>query len=327
MLAFDMEQAGMKKLEVILSLYFAGFKDACSVHRAYFFCRRSQKVALRTAQCLLLNGFIFLGIYFFIEKLVAPVVHWILIFPLAEEGHDESLFVESILLYLCHGLLVLPLYGLSYVASCLWYGDIAQQAFTVLEHNRIANSKEKQQKMQTTEHRENQGISGLDGILFSAGEQTYSLLVLIIFYYEVRAADYVPYIGKILVIPLRSWLYAYYFFNYKWGYVKWSLEKRLLFFETNWAFFAGFGGPCLLATFSFSGLVQEGVLAFLFPLFVLVAFGSYPERLIAAYNVGEDSQSRLPRIPMFHPTIFVVNKLFLIFGKVNGWLRRRTHAP
>lgn len=306
----------MEKLERVFSLYFTGFKDACSVHRAYFFCQRSQKVSLKTAQCFLLNGFIFLGIYFFIEKLVAPVVHWILTFPLAEEKHDGFWVIERLLLYLCHGLLVLPLYGLSYVASCLWYGEIAQQAFTVLEHNNYVDAKEKQR---TNQHRGSQGSSGFDGMLFSVGEQTYSFLMLIIFYYEVRAANYLPYIGKILVIPLRSWLYAYYFFDYTWGFAKWSLEKRLTFFETNWAFFAGFGSPCVLATFSLSGLVQEGVLAFLFPLFVLVAFGSHPGKVIAAYNVEEVPQLQLPRVPIFYLNSVVMNKLFSAFERAYGW--------
>lgn len=82
--------------------------------------------------------------------------------------------------------------------------------------------------------------------------------------------------------------------SYKWGFGRWSLERRLLFFETNWAFFAGFGklessysldhayqvfcvifphylsftpgSPCVLATFFFSPLVSAGVMAVLFPL-------------------------------------------------------------
>eukprot|EP00250_Pteridium_aquilinum_P005594 c15666_g1_i1 orf=267-1220(-) len=317
----------MEKLELAFSLYIAGFKDACCVHRAFYFCRRSHKVFLRTVQCFLLNGFIFLGIYFFIEKLVAPIVHWILTFPLAEEQHNGSWAIETFLLYLCHGLLVLPLYILSYVASCLWYGEIAQQASTVLELNSHVNAKEKQQQMQTTQHRGSQSNSGLDGMLFSVGEQTYSVLMLIIFYYEVRAANCVPYISNLLMIPLRSWLYAYYFFDYAWGYAEWSLERRLTFFETNWAFFAGFGSPCLLATFSLSGLVQEGVLALLFPLFVLVAFGSHPEKVIAAYNVGENSPAQLPRVPVFYLTSVLMNKLFSAFERAYRWFRRTTQAP
>ncbi|MCO5612363.1 hypothetical protein L7F22_066630 [Adiantum nelumboides] len=514
----------------IFWVYFAGFRDACCVHRAYFFCRRSQKVFLRTVQCFLLNGFIFLGIYFFIEKLVTPMVHRILAFPFGEKQHIGSPVIETYLLYLCQmghpvremmetrqffiqywdlvaqplreglqhmfdtgsmpqsmssgiislipkggdaftlisarlmfdtgsmpqsmssgiislipkggdaftlrqwrpitlisarlrpflpdlihlsqtgfvqdrsildnvatfsvamewarqmeqptsimlldfekaydrvdwaflegtlsrmgfplpwiwgifalyrsataavtigghvgrrcslsqlGLLVLPLYGLSYVASCIWYNEIARNAFTVLEGNTYDDNKANPQQMQTSQRKGNESASGLDGMLFSAGEQTYSVLMLLIFYFEVRAATAVPYLGKFLMFPLRSWLYAYYFFDYAWGYAKWSLEKRLMFFETNWAFFAGFGSPCVLATLPLTGLVQDGVLAFLFPLFVLVAFGSHPEKLVAAYNVP---QSQMPRIPIFYLTSVLMNKLFLtskmayeLFGRV-----------
>ncbi|KAI5056569.1 hypothetical protein GOP47_0028387 [Adiantum capillus-veneris] len=220
------------------------------------------------------------------------------------------------------GLLVLPLYGLSYVASCLWYNEIAQQAFTVLECNTQDDNKAKPQQMQTSQRKVNQSASGIDGMLVSAGEQTYSILMLLIFYFEVRAATAVPYIGNFLMFPLRSWLYAYYFFDYAWGYAKWSLEKRLMFFETNWAFFAGFGSPCVIATLPLTGLVQDGVLAFLFPLFVLVAFGSHPEKVVAAYS---SSQTQMPRIPVFYVTSILMNKLFLTSKMAYEGFRRVTH--
>ncbi|MCO5602654.1 hypothetical protein L7F22_056789 [Adiantum nelumboides] len=307
----------------IFWVYFAGFRDACCVHRAYFFCRRSQKVFLRTVQCFLLNGFIFLGIYFFIEKLVAPIVHRILAFPFGEKQHIGSPVIETYLLYLCQGLLVLPLYGLSYVASCIWYNEIARNAFIVLEGNTYDDNKANPQQMQTSQRKGNQSASGLDGMLFSAGEQTYSVLMLLIFYFEVRAATAVPYLGKFLLFPLRSWLYAYYFFDYAWGYAKWSLEKRLMFFETNWAFFAGFGSPCVLATLPLTGLVQDGVLAFLFPLFVLVAFGSHPEKVVAGYSVPK---SQMPRIPIFYLISVLMNKLFLTSKMAYELFGRVTHT-
>jgi hypothetical protein len=36
-------------------------------------------------------------------------------------------------------------------------------------------------------------------------------------------------------------MYAYYCFEYKWNFFAVSLNERLDFFESNWAFFAGFG--------------------------------------------------------------------------------------
>ncbi|KAI5056958.1 hypothetical protein GOP47_0028776 [Adiantum capillus-veneris] len=176
--------------------------------------------------------------------------------------------------------------------------------------------------MQTSQRKGNQSARGIDGMLFSAGEQTYSVLMLLIFYFEVRAATAVPYIGKFLMFPLRSWLYAYYFFDYAWGYAKWSLEERLMFFETNWAFFAGFGSPCVIATLPLTGLVQDGVLAFLFPLFVFVAFGSHPEKVVAAYS---SLQTQMPRIPVFYVTSILMNKLFLISKMAYEGFWRVTH--
>ncbi len=38
---------------------------------------------------------------------------------------------------------------------------------------------------------------------------------------------------------MLSWLYAFYCFDYKWSLYAVPLERRVLFFETNWAFFAG----------------------------------------------------------------------------------------
>ncbi|KAH7290921.1 hypothetical protein KP509_30G069300 [Ceratopteris richardii] len=309
----------MDLIRSLVSLYFAGFKDACCVHRAYFFCRRSQKVFLRTVQCFLLNGFIFLGIYYLIQRLVAPMVHRILTFPIAEEQHQGSPLIETFLLYLCQGLLVFPLYVLSYVASCIWYAEIAQQAFSVLEYSSHEDKKEHAQLTYAIQEMGNQTNSGLDGILFSAGEQAYSILMLLIFYCEVRVASSIPYIGNIVMFPLRSWLYAFYFFDYAWSYGKWSLQKRLLFFETNWAFFAGFGCPCVIATLPLYGLVQDGVLAFLFPLFVLVAFGSQQEQVVAANN---NIQPQLPRVPMFYLTSILMNKLFAAFKMTYGWFQK-----
>jgi len=45
--------------------------------------------------------------------------------------------------------------------------------------------------------------------------------------------------GAVLNVLLLSWLYAYYCFDYKWSLQGTRLPLRLVFFEANWAFFAG----------------------------------------------------------------------------------------
>lgn len=315
-------QVAMEKLKVACIktayLWFAGFRDACCLHRAYFFCRRSRKVFVKTGQCFLLNGFIFLGSIFFFQKVVVPILHWLLMFQLKEEqtaGSGEFFLgsLQKILIGICYVFWLYPLYIISFVINCIWYNEIAQQAFAVLELSDHTYVKEKQQQQQqlqqqqpqarrvlkANQRRASQGNGGMESILLSIGEQIYSVIMLSIFFIEVFAVSFIPYVGNYLNFLLLSWLYAYYCFDYRWGFAQWSLERRLLFFETNWAFFAGFGSPCVLATFFFSQFVSYGVMAILFPLFVLVATGSHPDTVVALYK-GEDSHARLTRLPVFY---------------------------
>ncbi|EOX97157.1 Uncharacterized protein TCM_006248 isoform 6, partial [Theobroma cacao] len=141
--------------------------------------------------------------------------------------------------------------------------------------------------------------AGLGWIMIEIGEQVYSVLLLSFFFLEVYATGFIPYVGKALNFLLLSWMYAYYCFEYKWNFSEWGLEKRLDFFETNWAFFAGFGSPCVLAIFFFSPLVSYGVMAILFPLFVLTATGTEAEQVISTQK-GKWSGAKLGRLPVFY---------------------------
>ncbi|GJN27595.1 hypothetical protein PR202_gb15629 [Eleusine coracana subsp. coracana] len=81
---------------------------------------------------------------------------------------------------------------------------------------------------------------GFDRVALGIGEQAYSLLLLTIFFAEVSVIGYIPYFGKAMNFVLLSLMYAYYCFDYRWNFFAVSLNKRLDFFESNWAFFAGF---------------------------------------------------------------------------------------
>jgi hypothetical protein len=109
--------------------------------------------------------------------------------------------------------------------------------------------------------------------------------------------------------------------SYKWGFARWSLEKRLNFFETNWAFFAGFGSPCVIATFFFSPLVSAGVMAILFPLVSLQqVIASFFGILIA---VHEDEPCLSPAVsPQLahsycHSELICLGPLSILFCSLN----------
>ncbi|CAI0439429.1 unnamed protein product [Linum tenue] len=205
------------KLKLASFLWLEGFLEACCLHRAFLLCRRSKKLLIRTGQCFLLNGFIFLG----------------------------------------------------------RYDDIAKHAFAAMENNGRNLLKPSGSDEVAAEHKKApmEQPPGLEGVFVGIGEQVYSVLLVIFFSAQVNAVGIVPFVGKALSFVLQSWMY-------KWNLSEVPLDRKLDFFETNWPFFVGFGSPCVLASFFFSTYVSYGVMATLFPLFVLTATSSSAQQLI-----------------------------------------------
>ncbi|VFQ96291.1 unnamed protein product [Cuscuta campestris] len=196
----------------------------------------------------------------------------------------------------------------------MWYNDIAKYGFFVLEEYGTAGTKVSDQKeSQTSQKTASMSKStGFEGVMIGIAEQIYSVLLLTFFFIEVCAIGFIPYIGKTLKFLLLSWMYAYYSFEYKWNLSGLSLDKRLDFFETNWAFFAGFGSPCVLVTFLFSPLVSYGFMAILFPLFVLTATGSEADKIVS-FPRKNGRGSGLGRVPIFHGAHYTSMKILNLF--------------
>ncbi|KAI7748545.1 hypothetical protein M8C21_024113 [Ambrosia artemisiifolia] len=194
-----------------------------------------------------------------------------------------------------------PLYIFSFILSTIWYNDIAQFGLTVTGKDAPTNLAPSSQKEPSTSQNATHvdKPTDLGRVMIGIAEQGYSILLLTFFFLEVYLTGFVPIIGKALNFVLLSWMYAYYCFEYKWNFSGLSLDKRLDFFESNWAFFAGFGSPCVLAIFFFSPLVSYGVMAVLFPMFVLTAAGSDAESVINAHKTkwrGEE----FGKLPIFY---------------------------
>ncbi|XP_073013124.1 protein EI24 homolog [Typha latifolia] len=268
-------------------LWLAGFKEACCLHRVAVFSRRSRPLLIRTGQCFLLNGLIFLGSLFIVKSVVAPILLRIL--PeqceqfepqhLCDHKAAMALYssLRSILINVFYVLWFYPLYVFSLVLSAIWYNDIAKHAFDVMRSYGKSSTQASENK-KISDMQEKPG--GLDGVILGIGEQVYSFLLLVLFFIEVSAIGFIPYLGKAINFLLLPWLYSYYCFEYKWNFAEVNLNERLDFFESNWAFFAGFGSPCVFATFFLSPLVSAGVMAMLYPLFVVTAAGTEAEQVI-----------------------------------------------
>ncbi|XP_042467790.1 protein EI24 homolog [Zingiber officinale] len=123
--------------------WLAGFEEACSLRRVASFCSRSRILLIRTGQCFLLNGLIFLGSLFILKPVVIPILLWILP-DQYEQFNAEHLYyhkavmpfyalLRSILIELVYIFWFYPLYIFSFVLRTLWYNDIAKHAFEVLK--------------------------------------------------------------------------------------------------------------------------------------------------------------------------------------------------
>ncbi|XP_021901591.1 protein EI24 homolog isoform X2 [Carica papaya] len=385
-------------------LWLEGFREACCLHRVVLLCLRSRTLLMRTAQCFLLNGLIFLGSLFVLNSVVIPTLEWMLphqcslitdqetcplggilkfyyllrlglvqlfyvssrdaVYIIIEERRNGSLnrmdnthknhtiatagslcplnsshthaFPSSIQtkrevgrslkrkrilsftrlkfqlldvtnenlskVYLQFPILFwfYPLYIFSFILSNLWYNDIAKYGFAALGESEVTAMEPSGDDALTSQKNTNTNKpAGLGGIMVGIGEQVYSVLLLSFFFLEVYATGFLPYIGKTINFLLLSWMYAYYCYEYKWNFSEVPLDKRLDFFESNWAFFAGFGSPCVLAIFFFSPLVSYGVMAILFPLFVLTATSSGAEKAIFSQRRKWKGAS-LGRLPIFY---------------------------
>ncbi|KAL4588438.1 hypothetical protein LXL04_001328 [Taraxacum kok-saghyz] len=296
----------LTKLKQVSVLWLEGFREACCLHRVVIYCLRSRQLMIRTGQCFLLNGLIFLGSILILRSLIIPTLHWILPFEVSDGNQDACssqmpirlyAFLRLGLLQLIYALWFYPLYIFSFILSTIWYNDIAQFGLTVTKIDTSPNVTPSNKKEASTS--ENDKPTDLGRVMIGIAEQGYSVLLLTFFFLEVYLTGFVPFIGKALNFILLSWMYAYYCFEYKWNFSGLSLDKRLDFFESNWAFFAGFGSPCVLAIFFFSPLVSYGVMAVLFPMFVLTAAGSDAERVVNSQKVkwrGEE----LGKLPIFY---------------------------
>ncbi|XP_073115252.1 protein EI24 homolog isoform X3 [Elaeis guineensis] len=180
------------------SLWLAGFREACSLHRVLIFCFRSKMLSIRTGQCFLLNGFIFLGSLFTLKSAVIPTLLWILPDQCEKLGpqhlcnQKEALalysFLRFILIQIFYIFWFYPLYVFSFILSTLWYNDIAKYAFAVLTKEGPSKEQTPNRKdlSDSQSFRQMSRPGGFERVFLGIGEQVYSILLLSIFFIEVQ---------------------------------------------------------------------------------------------------------------------------------------------
>jgi len=214
-------------LWVVVKTYLAGALDALSLHRAISLVYKSKKIQSVILNCFFLNGIIFLGSYFVFELMITPRIQSIL-------QSSLSAFLCSLFSFVYYGCWLFPVCLFSFIINSAWYKDIAEQAFI--------HSGQKATK----------GDDAYSSIEKRVAAIVYSCVLGLAFLVFSFTTMWIPYIGEALYFIQLSWLYSYYCFEYRWTLRgKWSLIKRLAYFEEHYIYMLGFGTPFTLAFFFF----------------------------------------------------------------------------
>ena len=255
--------------------YGCGIFDALKFYHCIFYFMTSKTIRYRTLQCFLLNGVIFVGNILLAEHIIRPLISYILnTDDTLSSSSSSSKFIDlntssnnfsqvnnmiEIGLYFLYQILWLwPFYLLSFALNGMWYQDIADHAFILMNGKRKISS-----------------FTFSKWINYMA-EELYRLILVIFCLLQAIVIGFIPFIGKWLCIIHFAWLYALYSFEYKWSFLSWSLHKRLNYFQKHWVYFSGFGTPLALITVLFPKFLGSGIYALCFPCFLIVSIVAKP---------------------------------------------------
>lgn len=158
------------------------------------------------------------------------------------------------------GLFSFVLYPIYSVFSLFWVQDMFDETYKIwMEKNQV---KVKLKKISF--------LDALANLVFRKG-------VYLMFSVQMAFFIFLPYpLGDIISFILNNWLYSYYCFEYKILALNMTTEESIKIFESNWAYYWGFGLPFGIVLYLFPGLMGVGIFAFLFPFLVIQSVEATP---------------------------------------------------
>lgn len=320
----------VQAIKAVGILWWAGFKDAVSLHRCFVFFVHDNRIVKKVAQCFVLNGVIFLGSILLLQHVLKPGTHWLLHMSLHSWAPALLLnAADSLIVAVYTWLWLFPAYTISLLVNCLWYQEIAEHAFNVIQKQAVGEGHQRQ-KLRHAPQPLNVFIA----------QEVYRVLLFSVFLAQNVVVRHVPYAGRPVQFLLTSWVYAFYWFDYKWSLTNLPLENRVQFFQSHWAYFAGFGSLCIIPQLFFSFLLSEALMGMAFPLFVLMACESDPRaqyQKVAKSEAAHGRHLELGSVPVFYMAQQVTTGLIQQFDSVLAgsrhisawlkWLCRRCTQP
>lgn len=288
-------------------LWLAGFRDALRLHRCVIYFVHDPRILVKTANCFLLNGFIFLGSVLMLEYGLKPLVHLVLT---AVVGGTGAKTMGATLIGLYHLLWLAPAYLVSLLVNCIWYNEIAELVI-VAGQSRALQQRAQRQGVTLIPAQKAGAVLKVhrpDAVAFIS-QEVYRAALLAVFFGQVTLAGRLPLVGPTLGFLLLSCLYALYCFDYKWSLHSVPLQQRISYFEQHWVFFLGFGMATVLPMVLAPFYVGAALIGLLFPLDIMMAADSNP-KLVYQKVLGEGgNQATLPPLPVFRPACWATSLL------------------
>eukprot|EP01122_Echinamoeba_exundans_P005351 TRINITY_DN15518_c0_g1_i1.p1 TRINITY_DN15518_c0_g1~~TRINITY_DN15518_c0_g1_i1.p1 ORF type:complete len:404 (-),score=49.24 TRINITY_DN15518_c0_g1_i1:130-1341(-) len=210
--------------------------------------------------CLFLNLFIFLGSNLLYSYALTPFFNWLTTSD-SEDISNVVLWIKWIMDFFWMALWVFPVYVLSFLLNGMWYDKISEIVYKDYPRREEPAAKDTE----------------MYGMLV---DQVQKITLMWFFVLIGILWSFVPYIGLPISFVYSSWLYSLYCFEYRWAvlYPNRSPALNLESMEYYYLYYGGFGAPFAITVGLFPILIGNGVFAFLFPAFIIMAAGARPKR-------------------------------------------------
>lgn len=280
----------------VLTDFLTGLLHACNVFAAGRHLASSEKLRVLFGKCLLLNGLLFLGSIVLLEHAVSPLVNTYLTQTQAP-GVQAGLFnyAFAAMYYI---LWLYPVYSLSFIFNTAFYNDIAVESYQLETKNKVQSNFSMQMVVETIYRCLLVGFYVAQSAVVAMAGQGIDSLVM------AKQIPLFSIMGAAVSCVMIACLYAFYSFEYLWEIKGVQLQNRLDHFERHWAYYAGFGTPCMIATYFFPLFISNGLWALIFPVFITLAICSKVPTL--------PPKAQLQPLPIFY-VAKQMNEKFLMY--------------
>ena len=288
-----------------------GLLDAVSLHRCLILIVKSEKIRLRLAQCLVLNGLIFLGSIFLFSHIVTPLLRIVLARVLASPSTNSSPVIDLIqgwIEWTYFTLWIVPVYLLSFILNAIWYQDIAVEAIRIYPSS--APPAGRPQSSPTP-------IGSIVEVIFRS---IFSLVFLLFLICLARV--------RIAYFLYLAFLLAYNAFEYRWISSGILFTNKIATFEKNWIYFLSFGAPVAAVAVQFPSIIENGLISIAFP-FLLMTASTASRPVGVTLPKGRPWWIRLPLAWLERLRVFIVLETVTnaVIAAINLYNRRTRSAP